>query len=548
MDNKINIKINGKDYQITKGLSISEILKEIKYESKYPVLLAKIDNDIKELNYNVLNNCDIQLLDLTTKEGNKALVNALVFVLIYSVNKLYGKDKDINVLYALDKGLYIETNFDITEEDINKIKEEMHNTIKENKDIKKVTVDRMDALKYYRAIKNSSKEENLKYNTNTYITFYKLGDLYDYFYTKMPINTSSLSDFNLTYIDDNSFILNYPTIYIKDEVPEYHHHLKIFNVYNNNKEWSRLMKLENASDLNKIVSSGKIDEFIRICENRLANEFSELAQNIVSDPDNKLVLMAGPSSSGKTTSSKKLCMALKALGKNPTVISMDDYFVDRDETPVDEFGEKDYECLEALDLKLFNKQVKELLNGEKVVVPTYNFMIGKKEFKNELKLEEDDILVIEGIHALDNKILTNVARANKYKIYVSALTELNIDNHNRISTTDNRLLRRIIRDNKTRNHSVEDTLDGWASVRRGEEKYIFPYQDEVDYTLNTALLYELGVMKTYVEPLLYSVQPGSIYYSEAKRLINFLKVFLPIPADAIPQDSIIREFIGGSCF
>ena len=258
--------------------------------------------------------------------------------------------------------------------------------------------------------------------------------------------------------------------------------------------------------------------------------------------------MAGPSSSGKTTTSRKLRMFLESFGLHPKVLSMDDYFIEREDTPRDEEGKPDYECLEAIDLKLFDKQIEELLKGKTITIPTYNFSLGKKEFNSEMTLEKEDILLIEGIHALDSKILTNIPRAKKYKIYISALTELNIDNHNRVSTTDNRLLRRIIRDNRTRNNNVEYTLKSWDSVRKGEEKYIFPYQDDADFTFNSALIYEIGVLKTYVEPLLYSVPQDSSYYEEAKRLIEFLRLFLPIPSDVIPQDSILREFIGGSCF
>ena len=241
-------------------------------------------------------------------------------------------------------------------------------------------------------------------------------------------------------------------------------------------------------------------------------------------------------------------MYLESFGLYPKVLSMDDYFVERENTPLDSEGKPDYECLEAIDMKLFDKQVEELLQGKTVKVPTYSFPLGKKEYKHDITLNEKEILVIEGIHALDSKILTNIPRNKKYKIYISALTELNLDDHNRLSTTDNRILRRIIRDNRTRNNDVEYTLKTWDSVRRGEEKYIFPYQDDADFTFNSALIYEIGVLKTYVEPLLYSVSQDSPYYEEAKRLINFLRLFLPIPSDVIPQDSILREFIGGSCF
>jgi uridine kinase len=241
-------------------------------------------------------------------------------------------------------------------------------------------------------------------------------------------------------------------------------------------------------------------------------------------------------------------MYLQSFGLTPRVISMDDYFVEKNETPLDEFGKPDYECLEAMDTKLFDKQMAALMKGEKVLMPTYNFALGEKEFKEEVQIGERDILLIEGIHALDDRILTNIKRENKYKIYISALTELNMDTHNRICTSDNRLLRRIIRDNRTRDYRVEYTLQLWDSVRRGEEKYIFPYQTEADATINSASIYELGVIKTYVEPLLYSVPPESPYYEEAKRLINFLRLFLPIPADAIPEDAVVREFIGGGYF
>ena len=296
-----------------------------------------------------------------------------------------------------------------------------------------------------------------------------------------------------------------------------------------------------------IVSDGKIDDLIRMCENNFNSEILELAKRI-KEERKKVVLMAGPSSSGKTTSSKKLCMSLRSLGLRPLVLSMDDFFVERDLTPKGADGKFDFECLEAVDIPLFDRSIKELVEGKEVTLPVYNFVEGKKEFTRKEKMEEGAVLVIEGIHALDNKVLTKVERDKKFKIYVCPLTELNIDNHNRVSTTDNRLLRRIVRDQKTRGKKAEYTINAWDDVRRGEEKYIFPYQDESDYTLNTSMLYEIGVIKTYVEPLLYKIDETSIYYDEAKRLLNFLRNFLEVPADAVPDDSIIREFIGGSCF
>lgn len=548
MNQSVNVKINSKIYAIKKGSTLKEISEMVQSEYQYPILVAKVNNSLKELNYKVNSNKEIEFYDLTKPFGNRAHINGLVFILLVAIKELYGADQDIIVDHSLDRGLYIESSFPINEEIIEQIKHKMQEIINENMEIKKVIVDRMEAIKYFKSVKDESKVQITKYNTNSYVTLYHLGDYYNYFYNKMPISTGLLNSFELNYVQENGFMLRFPTTYINDKIPDYIHHEDMFKVFNECKAWNKLIHIENASDLNKIVSNGKIDELIRICENNQNNEFLEIANRIVKKGSAKIILMAGPSSSGKTTSSKKLCMALKSLGKNPAVLSMDDYFVEREETPLDQDGNPDFECLEAVDLKLFDEQIEKLLKGQKTIVPTYNFITGKKEYKREIILKDDDLLVIEGIHGLDNKILTNISSEKKYKIYVSALTELNIDNHNRVSTTDNRLLRRIVRDSKTRGRKVEDTLADWPSVRKGEEKYIFPYQDEEDYILNTALLYELGVLKTYVEPLLYSVEPDSPYYVEAKRLIDFLRNFLPIPADAIPQDSVLKEFIGGSCF
>lgn len=548
MEENINVIINDQEYTIRKGSTLKELSRLVQKDYRYPILVAKVNNSLKELTYEITKNKKIEFQDLTMSFGNRAHTSGLVFVLIVAIKELLGDDKNIRVEHSLDKGLYIETNFKINETIIENIKNKMKEIIAEDRTIKKITVEKDDAINYFKQINDLSKVGIIKYNNNSYITLYKLGDYYNNFYNKMPISTKYLNYFELTYVNENGFMLRFPTIFYNDKIPKYIHHKNMFKVFNECKEWNALMNMNDAPDLNKIVSGGKIDELIRICENKQNSEFLNIAKEIVERKDVKIVLMAGPSSSGKTTSSKKLCMALKTLGKTPSTLSMDDYFVEREETPLGDNGKPDYECLEAIDLKLFDEQIEKLLKEELVRIPTYNFITGKKEYKKDLKLTENDILIIEGIHGLDDRILTNINKDKKYKIYTSALTELNVDNHNRVSTTDNRLLRRIVRDNKTRGHNVEHTLNGWLSVRLGEEKYIFPYQDEADYNLNTALLYEIGVLKTYVEPLLYSIEQDSPHYAEAKRLLDFLKNFLPIPADAIPQDSILKEFIGGSCF
>lgn len=547
MDN-IKITINDKEFYVKRKTTLAEIANEFQSNYHHPILIAKVNNTLKELNYEITKPKNIEFLDLTSREGNKIHVNALIFILVVSIKELYGAKYDIRVQHSIDKGLYIETNFEITEKRLNDIKEKMNKIIAEERPITKLNVDRLEARDYFSKIGDKAKVNILKYTTNTYITLYKLGEYYDYFYNKMPINTKQVPEFDLTYLQNNGLVLRFPTVYINNQIKDYENHPNMFRVFNECHAWGELMHIKNAADLNALVSTGKVEELIRISETKQSNELLQLAEKIYNNKDLKIVLLAGPSSSGKTTTSKKLCMFLRSFGVNPAVISMDDYFVEREETPLNEEGKPDYECLEAVDLKLFDNQIEQILKGEEVVTPTYNFLTGNKEYNNKIKLGNSDVLVIEGIHALDKRVLTNISKNKIFRIYISALTELNIDNHNYISTTDNRLLRRIIRDNKTRGHGVQRTISTWPDVRSGEEKYIFPYQDNADYTFNSALIYEIGVLKTYAEPLLYAVDPSDSCYEEAKRLINFLGFFLPIPADAIPKDSILREFVGGSFF
>ena len=547
MDN-IKITINDKEFYVKRKTTLAEIANEFQSNYHHPILIAKVNNTLKELNYEITKPKNIEFLDLTSREGNKIHVNALIFILVVSIKELYGAKYDIRVQHSIDKGLYIETNFEITEKRLNDIKEKMNKIIAEERPITKLNVDRLEARDYFSKIGDKAKVNILKYTTNTYITLYKLGEYYDYFYTKMPINTKQVPEFDLTYLQNNGLVLRFPTVYINNQIKDYENHPNMFRVFNECHAWGELMHIKNAADLNALVSTGKVEELIRISETKQSNELLQLAEKIYNNKDLKIVLLAGPSSSGKTTTSKKLCMFLRSFGVNPAVISMDDYFVEREETPLNEEGKPDYECLEAVDLKLFDNQIEKILKGEEVVTPTYNFLTGNKEYNNKIKLGNSDVLVIEGIHALDKRVLTNISKNKIFRIYISALTELNIDNHNYIPTTDNRLLRRIISDNKTRGHGVQKTISTWPDVRSGEEKYIFPYQDNADYTFNSALIYEIGVLKTYAEPLLYAVDPSDSCYEEAKRLINFLGFFLPIPADAIPKDSILREFVGGSFF
>ncbi len=549
MIENVEIKVKNKKLEVLKGTTLQEVAKQFEDQFSHPIIVAKVNGIYRELSEKIDRPMDVEFYDLTNNTANRMHVNGLIYMILLAGRELFGMSCHFRVLHSLDKGLYMETDFPLTNDKVEQLEEKMREIVDRDLDIVKMNVTRLDAIHYFESIHDKAKANIMKYNTNTYVTLYKLGNLYSYFYSLMPISTSVLGEFALTYLNDHGFVLRYPTIYMKDGMKEFVPRPNIFREFQDRLSWEKVMKLENVAELNQKVSKGEIADIIRISEILQNNRLLQIARNIEAKRDQiKIILIAGPSSSGKTTTTRKLAMYLRSFGLRPHVISMDDYFHDRVDTPKDEEGNPDYESLRALDTELFEKQMRDLLNGEEVTLPTFNFLIGMKEYKVKKKLEHDDILLIEGIHALNKTILTTIPREKKYKIYISPLTALNIDNQNRVPTTDNRLLRRIVRDNRTRGYRVEDTIAAWQNVRKGEEMYIFPYQDDADATFNTALIYELGVLKTYAEPLLYSVESTSPYYNEAKQLLNLLRVFLPIPSDDIPDDSILREFIGRSYF
>ena len=388
----------------------------------------------------------------------------------------------------------------------------------------------------------------LKYLSNSYVTIYKLGNKYDYFYGPMVISTGYIKDFNLKYIGNDRFVLMLPNRFENCIVNEYIHHEKFYNSVMEYIRWTNSIGARNFTDINKKLSDGKWNDLIFMSEATYNKSLLDIADNISNKKEIKMVLIAGPSCSGKTTTSKKLEMFLEGKGLKPLAISVDDYFKERDKTPLDENGFKDYESINAVDTDLFNKQIQELLEGKEVILPTYNFIKGQKEFNKKIKLEENNILIIEGLHSLNDELTSSIKSENKFKIYISPLTGLNIDDHNRLSTTDNRLLRRMVRDNLRRGYDASATLESWDRVRSGETKYVFPYQDKADIVLNTSLIYEISVLKVYAEPLLFSVEENDENYGEALRLINILRMILPMPSASIPLDSIMREFIGNGCF
>ena len=552
MNNNMNITVNGTTEQFSRGITGLELSKYYKDKYDRDILAFKMNNQLQTLDTKITKDCTVEFIDYMQREGNKMYVNGLKFLLLISVKEVLGIKSDINFEHSIDKGIYcrIISDKNINSELFNKIKDKMKELVNMDLQIETVSVTKSDLVKFYKNTKQYEKVNNLKTKAGEIVKLSKCKNHYAYFYGKLPLTTGVFKKFDLTKLDNNVIILQFPVLRGDSEVPKYVHHPKIVNVFEEYEKWIDVMKVSYVGEINNIVSNGNINSFIRMNEFIQNKQLVDIVDAISANVDNvKIVLIAGPSSSGKTTTAHKFCMYLRAKGLNPHMLSTDDYFIDRKDTPLDENGEMDFESIDAIDLKLFNEQLTSLIDGKSVSIPTYNFIKGEKEYNNRiLKLNDNDILVIEGLHTLNEKLTSSIPKSKKTKIYISPFTPLGVDRYNHISTTDVRLLRRIIRDNRTRGHNVEDTLKSWDKVRRGEEKYVFPYQDEADFIFNTALIYEIGVLKVYVEPLLFGIDIDSPYYEESRRLIKFLRMFFPIPADGIPADSLLREFIGKSCF
>lgn len=545
----LKIKINDNVYEYPRGVLLSDICKDFQKDYRFPILVAYVDNEIYELNKKIDNDCSIRFITLMDPEGNRIYQKGLIFLLNYCFFKLYGYSYELKACHSIDKSIIFQSSMEITEDVLNDLNNKMHEVVNLDMNIVKCLVKRRDAQKYFDDINDHRKANTFNYIVNHYVTLYRLDDYYNYFYFNMPISTGVFKDFKLKYYDDSRFLLQYPVVMNDGEIPEYIEQNKIIEAFNENYKLAKKLNIYTSCDLNKIVSSGNISSIIKLEEVIASNRLLNLAKEIYNKKNVKIVLLAGPSSSGKTTTSKKLTMFLKSFGMNPVMLSIDDYFKERVDTPKLENGDYDFESINAIDTDLFNDQLLRLLNGESVSVPTFNFTSGVKEYLgNELKLGENDILIIEGLHAINEELTKSIPKDKKYKVYLSPLIDLNIDNQNMISTCDVRLLRRIVRDNRTRGYNALDTIKSWENVRRGEEKYIFPYQNDVDYVYNTALIYEIGVLKLYAEPLLFEIDNSSEYYEEVRRLLKFLSMFLAIPTDAIPSESILREFIGNSFF
>ena len=533
------------------GTTLKKISEFFSNYYNYPILIGKVDNDMTELNEPITRSCTVDFYDRSSGVGNSIYGRTAQFLLIVAIKKILGAEVEVVIENSIDKGFYAEIiGADINKTVLRKIEAKMQEISKIDYIINKVSVSRFDAIKFFRKKKQNDKVKVLKYISNSYINLYRIDDIYDYFYGELAYSTGQIDDFKLTYIKENGFVLSYPDTYNPECTLDYVHHEKLFNSFADFAKWSKTIGISNAADLNEIISQGKYNELIRLSEAYYNNQLSNIAEDIYNNKNNiRLVLIAGPSSSGKTTTSKKLEVYLKSKGIKTHQISIYDYFYNLDKTPKLPNGQLDTESLNAVDVTLFNKHLTKLLEGETVELPEYNFLLGKIEYNGKkLKIEENDMIIIEGLHGLNDDLTLSIERKNKFKIYISALTQLNVDNHNRIHTSDTRKLRRIIRDNKYRNYNSSTTLNMWKTIREGEEKFVFPYQDDADVIVNSALVYEMGILKTYAEPLLFSVPETDENYPEALRLINLLRNILPIPSDDVPQDSVLREFIGGSCF
>ena len=535
--------------EFTKPVKIKELLDYYFEKTKENVMGISIDNVIK----NPLDELkkDTKVTCVTEKDayGNKMYQAGLKFVMLVAAYELFGKNTKVEFLNSLDKGIYTKINkgTPFTKDDCIKLSNRMKELIKENLDFKKIIVDKKQAAKYYSELYELEKCRNIKNIAASTVTLYKLKDSYNYFYTNLPANTKFLTQFKLVY-NDEDVILTFPTLSSNGKILEYHHYQNTLDSFNNFRSWLNLENALYVSDLNYYVQRGKINDLILTQELKAIKDMYKVVKEII-DKKIKFVLLAGPSSSGKTTTAKRLSLGLKACGIKSKLISTDDYFRDREETPKDKDGNYEFEVIEAIDLKLFQSDMEKLFNKKTIYPPKYNFAAGKKEFsKTSIKLDDDEIIIIEGLHCLNDRLLPNIDKKSKYKIYVSPFMGVRIDRHNHISSLDLRLLRRIVRDNYTRGCNATETLKSWHKVRHDESIYIYNFQNEADAIINTALVYELGVLKVLAEPLLQSVSIKSPYYEEAGRLINFLRSFCPITSENIPSFSVLREFIGGSIF
>ncbi|MEG2351279.1 MAG: hypothetical protein RSA10_00675 [Bacilli bacterium] len=545
----IKVRCNNKEFLFEQAVTLEQLSLKVKDDYKRDIIVGSINNHLLDLSAKVTKDCQVDFFDVSSPAGNMAYERGLSFLFSKSVRDLL--NCDVKISYTLGKGIFCEilSNNPISEVTVEKIKMRMRDLVSNAMPIDKINVSRLDAIDYYEKINQFDKASALRYISNSSISLNKLDNVLDYYYGPLPNNTKVIDKYNVKYLKDNYVVLLYPYLYDIEMELKYEKSDKLIHEILRSCKYQNDLNLNNSTDLNKLISNGNYGDIIRISESIQDNRIFQIADNISKNKNIRMILVTGPSSSGKTTTSKKLNLFLKSKGINPFVISVDDFYVNIKDRVLDKNGNPEYEKIEAIDTKLFNENIKDLLDGKEVELPKYDFVKGEKKYSGEkTKLGENDVLIIEGIHAFNKELTSSINESAKFKLYLCPLTALNIDNHNRIRSTDNRLIRRMVRDNMVRGSSATRTLGVWKDVREAEEKYVLPYENDANEILNTSLAYELGVLKTYAEPLLFSVSEDNPNYDEAIRLINLFRSILAIPSDSVPSDSIIREFIGGSCF
>ncbi len=530
------------------GTSLHEIIVDQNIYLKYPILGAKVNNDVEELSYQIFKPKVVKFFDISDVDGARMYVRSLWFVLMKAVKDLY-PDAILKIEHSVSKGFYCEIeNSDNTSEIVEAIRHRMQQIVEEDIPFVRKDILVSEAMQLFEENNYFHKVKLFQTCPELYTSVYHLGNLVDYFYGYLVPSTGFLTVFDLVTYQEG-MLLRIPKRSNPTELEDVIEQPKLFEIFREYKRWSKILGVETIGSINEAVLNKQAGELIKISEALHEKKVGKIADEIKNREKVRLILISGPSSSGKTTFCKRLAVQMKAAGLKPFQISLDNYFVDREHTPKDEHGEYDFESLDALDVKLFNENLLDLLTGNEVSLPKFSFTSGTRFYTGEkLQISQETILLIEGIHALNPNLTLMIPNELKFKIYVSALTQIGIDGHNRIPTTDNRLLRRIIRDHQYRGYSALNTLQRWPSVRRGEEKYIFPFQEEADVMFNSALLFELGVLKSYAEPLLHSVPQFQPEYSEAMRLLKFLSYFQPISDKELPPTSILREFLSGSTF
>ena len=540
-----------KEYEA--GTTYEQIMNENYPEMAEQIILVKVNGKLEELAKKLKHDCALEPVFFSDNPGYNSYRRSTTFLMLKAIYDLHSREDigKVRVEFSAGTGYFctLSGNLKIDKTFTEKVQARMKEYVAEAIPIKKEVINTQEAIARFAEYGMSDKAALFRYRRASKVNIYSIGGFQDYYYGYMVPNTCYLKWFALEPYEDG-FILQFPKKEKWAVVPPVKFSKKVFDVLRKSEEWGQMLELSTVGELNNLIAKGDLSEMILVQEAIQEKQIGDIAGMIAADPSKRIVMIAGPSSSGKTTFSHRLSVQLRAHGLKPHPIACDNYFVEREETPKDENGKYNFECLGALDTELFNEHMNRLLAGETVEIPEFNFITGHKEYKGKqiLTLGEDDVLVIEGIHCLNDAMSYGLPAESKFKIYISALTMLNIDEHNRIPTTDGRLIRRMIRDARTRGSSAKNTIDMWPSVRKGEEENIFPYQDSADVVFNSALIYELAVLKQYAEPLLFGIDPEEPEYVEAKRLLKFLDYFVGVDSNLIPNNSILREFIGGSCF